>query len=160
MKKKVLAILLACCLVASMMTTAFAASYTDTAGTGAESAIERWTAAGVVDGNGDGSFNPKGSMTRAQAAAVFTRLLKLTDEGDISAFTDIKSDAWYAPYVAKCVAAGILNGTGKDTMSPSDTLSREQMFVMTCRALGIAPQATTEKFTTMRLMSRPMPKVM
>jgi hypothetical protein len=145
MKKKVLAILLACCLVASMMTTAFAASYTDTAGTGAESAIERWTAAGVVDGNGDGSFNPKGSMTRAQAAAVFTRLLKLTDEGDISAFTDIKSDAWYAPYVAKCVAAGILNGTGKDTMSPSDTLSREQMFVMTCRALGIAPQATTDK---------------
>ena len=54
------------------------------------------------------------------------------------------TDAWYADAIAKCVAAGILNGTSEVTISPLSPVTREQMFVTFGRALGIAPVETTD----------------
>ena len=64
-------------------------------------------------------------MTRAQAAAIFARLLKLDAKADISKYTDVDSDAWYAEYIAMCVAAGIMNGVGDNAMDPNGTLTRD-----------------------------------
>ena len=119
-------------------------SFTDTADHWAENAIDRWSGYEVVNGNGDGTFAPDANLTRAEMAQIYVNLLHLTEKADISKFTDIPQDAWYADAVARCVAAGILNGTGENTISPLDAVTREQMFVTFGRAVGMSPADTTD----------------
>ena len=144
--KKVLATILCLGMMLSVFSmTALAAGYEDTDGHWAEESISRWSEVNIVEGIGDNLFDPNGSMTRAQAAAVFARLLKLSATADISNFADVPADAWYAQAIAMCVAAGIMNGISGDAMDPNGTLTREQMMTMLCRALGIEPEATCDK---------------
>lgn len=137
--KKFLAIVLALLMTFSLMSvSAFAAGtgYTDTQGHWAEDAINRWTGYGVIEGNGDG-FDPEGSLTCAQVAAILARLLKLPAAGN-AGFTDVKDGAWYADAINRCAAAGILQGyNGK--VNPEETISWERAAVMLGRALGMAP---------------------
>lgn len=147
--RKALTTIISICLVAVLFCVpAFATGFNDTSDHWAEDSIARWVESGIIEGVGDGSFDPDATMTRAQAAAMFARLLKLDTEADISGFSDVNPDAWYAEYIAKCVAAGIMNGVGGDMMDPNGTLTGEQMMVMLCRALGIEPETTTETETT------------
>ncbi|WP_162611071.1 S-layer homology domain-containing protein [Flavonifractor sp. An91] len=120
---------------------AMAAEYSDTAGHWAEESIARWSDAGVVQGS-NGQFNPEGMMTRAEAAQVFANLLKLTGKADLSAYTDVAADAWYADAFAACVAQGIMNGVAADQMDPTGTVTREMFFVMFARALGIKEESS------------------
>jgi len=145
MKKKLMALLLVLSVVFSMVGNAFAAYYDDTAGHWAEDVIDRWSGVGIVSGVGNNKFDPDGFVTRGQAAAIFTRLLKLTEQADISGFSDVDASAWYADYIAKCCAAGIMSGVTATTMCPDDYLTREQMFTMFCRAMGIEGQAYSYK---------------
>jgi len=58
------------------------APFSDVAETSAyEYPIAVVAAAGLLEGYPDGSFRPKGFLTRAEAATAFVRLLKLRDEG-------------------------------------------------------------------------------
>lgn len=143
--KKILSLLLTMSMVlGSVATTAFAAEFSDTDGHWAESAIERWSDYGVVNGTGNGAFHPDANMTRAEMAQLYVNLLNLTETADISNFTDIPAGAWYADAIAKCVAAGILNGTSATTVSPMAPVTREQMFVTFGRAMGVTPSADTD----------------
>ena len=119
-------------------------SFADTESHWAESAIERWSGYGVVEGRGDGTFAPDAELTRAEMAQIYVNLLNLTEKADISKFADVPADAWYADAIAKCVAAGIINGTGDATASPMGLVTREQMFVTFARALGMASAETTD----------------
>jgi len=84
-------------------------------------------------------------LTRAQAATIFTRWLKLENTADISFFTDVDANAWYAEYVAKCYAAGIVNGKSATEFAPDAIVTRAEMFTMLCRALNIEGQTTIAK---------------
>ncbi|OUN10865.1 hypothetical protein B5G42_09470 [Flavonifractor sp. An91] len=142
MKKKLLAIATCLCMLTSLLpAVAMAAEYSDTAGHWAEESIARWSDAGVVQGS-NGQFNPEGMMTRAEAAQVFANLLKLTGKADLSAYTDVAADAWYADAFAACVAQGIMNGVAADQMDPTGTVTREMFFVMFARALGIKEESS------------------
>ncbi len=146
MRKKVLSILLVLTMVLTLTpTVAFAATYGDTNGHWAESSIDRWSNVGVVHGTGAGEFNPNGDMSRAEAAQTFANLLRLKETTSISGYSDVDASAWYVDAVSKCVAAGILNGTGGNTMSPGRTVTREQTFVMIARALGVEDQPSSNK---------------
>ena len=143
MKKRLISIAAALCLVVSLATTAaFATNFRDTEGHWAEDAINRWCSYGVVEGTSPDTFNPGSNMTRAEAAQVFVNLLKLTGKSDLGAYTDVSANAWYADALSACVANGILTGMGDGTMNPNGTISREQFFVMFARALGI-PEETS-----------------
>ena len=143
MRRKVCAVILSLAVLA-LPSTALAAEYSDTEGHWAQASIERWSDAGVVNGVAPGVFNPDGNMSRAEAAQVFTNLLKLTGTADLSAYTDVDADAWYADAVAACVEAGVMNGVGDNQMNPTGTITREMFFVMFARALGIPEEETLE----------------
>lgn len=68
-------------------------TYSDTAGHWAESAIERWSEYGVLQGSG-GRFRPNDPITRAEIAAVLDRVMKY-QATDGAAFTDVDPAAWY-----------------------------------------------------------------
>ena len=141
--KKALPFLLSCALAAGMAIPAQAAEFSDAKGHWAESAITRWSGHGVVSGHGDGSFAPNAAMTRSQLAQVLTNLLGLQEKADLTDFSDVDEDAWYADAMAKCVAAGIFNGTGDDTLSPHAAVDRQQMLVAFGRAIGLTPMDST-----------------
>ncbi|MBR7148010.1 MAG: S-layer homology domain-containing protein, partial [Firmicutes bacterium] len=145
MKRRMLAVLLTLIMVIGMVpVTAFAApAFNDIDGHWAEEAIDRWADYGIVAGM-NGGFNPDGTMTRAQAAAVFANLFGLSKKADVSAFTDVE-DAWYKDAIAMCVEAGIMSGVGGGKMDPHGTLTREQMFTMFANGLGIKPEAEAKK---------------
>lgn len=145
MKKRFAAVLLSLCLILALIpVSALAVDFDDTQGHWAAAAIDRWSDAGVVSGVGGNDFDPEGEMNRAQAASVFSELLQLTDEADISNFTDIPDNAWYAGHIAKCVAAGIMAGMSDTTMEPETTLSREMFFTMFAQAMGIEREETSD----------------
>ena len=142
MVKKVFALFLALTFAASLCVTVSAADFADTTGHWAEEAIDRWSEVGVVNGVSEDSFNPNGQLTRAEGAQIFTNLLKLTAKADLSAYTDVAADAWYADAMAACVAQGIMNGVAADQMNPTGTVTREMFFVMFARALGIQEESS------------------
>lgn len=145
MKRRFVAVLLSLCLILAFIpVSAMAVEFDDAQGHWAEAAIDRWSDAGVVSGVGNNDFDPEGEMNRAQAAAVFSQLLQITDEADISGFTDIPEDAWYAGHIAKCVGAGIMAGMSDTTMEPETTLSREMFFTMFAQAMGIEREETSD----------------
>ncbi|MBQ4340045.1 MAG: S-layer homology domain-containing protein, partial [Firmicutes bacterium] len=143
--KKVLALLLSLCLVVSAPVAVFAADFSDTEDHWAESSIDRWSSYGILNGKGGDIFDPNAPMKRGEAATIFANLLGLTETADISQFGDVSADDWYAEALAKCVAAGIMNGVGDDMMDPEGTITREMFFTMFARALGIRPQASTDE---------------
>ena len=145
MKRRFVAVLLSLCLILAFIpVSAMAVEFDDAQGHWAEAAIDRWSDAGVVSGVGNNDFDPEGEMNRAQAASVFSELLQLTDEADISNFTDIPDNAWYAGHIAKCVDAGIMAGMSDTTMEPETTLSREMFFTMFAQAMGIEREETSD----------------
>lgn len=145
MKRRFVAVLLSLCLILAFIpVSAMAVEFDDAQGHWAEAAIDRWSDAGVVSGVGNNNFDPEGEMNRAQAASVFSELLQLTDEADISNFTDIPDNAWYAGHIAKCVGAGIMAGMSDTIMEPETTLSREMFFTMFAQAMGIEREETSD----------------
>lgn len=137
---KVLSLLLSLALLCGLcVPAAFAAEsrYSDTRGHWAEDAIERWSGYGVIQGYGD-TFRPDASITRAQMAKILSNTLGLT-ETDGNPFSDVAEDAWYAPYVLRCYAAGILTGDNEKA-NPDAVITRQQAMVMLGRALGITPE--------------------
>lgn len=145
MKRRFVAVLLSLCLILAFIpVSAMAVEFDDAQGHWAEAAIDRWSDAGVVSGVGNNDFDPEGEMNRAQAASVFSELLQLTDEADISNFIDIPDNAWYAGHIAKCVDAGIMAGMSDTTMEPETTLSREMFFTMFAQAMGIEREETSD----------------
>ena len=146
--RNALSLLLGASLAAGAGMTSAAAAFVDTDGHWGADAINRWSGCGVVNGQGNGVFAPAASMTRAEMAQMMANLLHLEEKADISAYTDVPADAWYADAIAKCVAAGILKGMGGNLMYPGLEIPREQVFVMFARAMGIDEQAVSRsKFT-------------
>ena len=147
MRKRFCSIILAAAMIMTMIPFAMAADpsgFDDVSGHWAESSIERWSGYGVVGGAGDGTFAPDGVLTHAQAAQIFANLLGLTTMADIGQYGDVAVGSWYYDAIAKCVAAGILTGDGAGAMSPEAVVSREQLFVMFARAMGIEPKASSD----------------
>ena len=142
MKRRVLSTIIALLLVAALLPmSVLAAGYTDTDGHWAESSIERWLDAGVVQGTGD-AFAPDSDLTCAQLATILAKLLRLPAADD-AGFTDNTADAWYYDAINRCAAAGILNGYADGTVRPNETISRARAMVMLARALGIEAAGTS-----------------
>jgi len=142
MKKRILSLLLAVAVLTTLLPAALASGvYTDTDGHWGETSIDRWTGYGVVGGYGD-EFQPNGEMSRAELARVLVNLLGLQQTASVSQYQDVAPGDWFYDDIAKCVAAGILNGVG-NSMQPNRKVTREEMFTMFARALGIAPKASS-----------------
>ena len=135
MKRKLSAILVALCLIVTLLpVSATAAAYADTEGHWAESSIDRWSDFGMIQGN-NGQFNPNGTLTRAHMATMLCRLLNLPAAGSYG-FLDVNADNWFADAVNRCAAAGIMLGNN-GYANPNASITREQALVMLCRALGL-----------------------
>ena len=108
----------------------------------AYSAIEALAGKGIVGGFPNGTFQPNAPVTRAQFAKMIDLTLGLATADGQTAFADVPAGAWYAPYVAAAVQAGIVTGVSPTSFDPNGTVTREQMAVMIARALKLTGGST------------------
>lgn len=109
----------------------------------AETYINYLTDQGIVSGDGDGLFRPNDSVTRAEFVKMLTLALDIPQQAADSTFADVAQDAWYAPYVAAGVNAGIVRGVGGNLFGAEDKISRQDLTVMCSRAASYAELALT-----------------
>lgn len=89
---------------------------------------------GVIDGVGDGLFDPNGIVTRAQFVKMLAGVLGAVPTGTISTFKDVPGNAWYAGYVAWAYTNGITGGVDDEHFAPDAGVTREQICTLIARA--------------------------
>lgn len=122
-------------------------------------AIEALAARGIIDGKPDGNFDPDGSMTRAEFAAIVARALGLTS-ADTGAFVDVASTAWYVSYVGAASTYGLINGVGERRFNPDGTITRQEAAVMVSRAAELCGLETGMDTAAVRNMLAQFPDYM
>lgn len=95
---------------------------------------------GILRGDQNHNLNAEQPITRAELAAVLTRLLAATERADIAAYADVAETAWYHDELAAAVGAGLLNGISPTKMDPDAQITREQTVTVLCRAFGIVTE--------------------
>ncbi|ANU13990.1 N-acetylmuramoyl-L-alanine amidase [Planococcus halocryophilus Or1] len=104
---------------------------------------------GIITGNSDGTFRPQETMTRGEMAYLLSRAFKYSNTGNVF-FSDINvdtsSNSLYTA-VSKIATAGVSNGTGTGTYSPSKKLIREEFAIFLARALNSSYRVTYQNVT-------------
>ncbi|WP_419871600.1 S-layer homology domain-containing protein [Candidatus Pristimantibacillus sp. PTI5] len=92
---------------------------------------------GIVNGKGNGIFDPNGSITRQEAAVMLANTAEVLGydvAADASAFADSKTIAsWAKPSVDFVFTYEVMNGTGNNNFSPKGTYTRQQAYMTIVR---------------------------
>lgn len=115
---------------------ALVSGFADIDGHWAKDAISQLTEQGVISGYGNYRFAPNQPITRAEAATVLTRALKLSKR-QVLRFSDMDASHWAYDYVAKAVQANIVDGYPDGTFGPDRTLTRMEMTQMLARSMNM-----------------------
>ena len=108
-----------------------APAFTDITGHWAADNILFATSRGLLSGTSDTTFSPDTGMTRGMFVTALGRLAGINpDSYQTGKFTDVKADAYYAPYVNWAAQAGIVEGVTATTFAPDTNINREQMAVI------------------------------
>ncbi len=88
---------------------------------------------GIVNGVGDGKFNPNANVTREEMCVMLARYmesfkkLELTAKRDLPAFADESEfSSWALDAINKCADAGLINGVGENKFSAKAPANRAQ----------------------------------
>ena len=130
--------------------------YPDTKDNWARDAIQAMTEAGYLSGYADNTFRPGKSITREQAATIYSKVLQhnmneqeladlVTKENGIS-YTDIENDRWSNTAIKLVGAAGVMEGTTKTTFPPSKAMDREEFVASAANLVKKIKPDTPVKF--------------
>lgn len=108
-----------------------APAFTDITGHWAADNILFAASRGLLSGTSDTTFSPGTGMTRGMFVTALGRLAGINpDSYKTGKFTDVKADAYYAPYVNWAAQTGIVTGVTATTFAPDTNINREQMAVI------------------------------
>lgn len=125
-------------LLSSQAYAAASADYFDFPQNWSKDAMEFAVKNNFITGVSEDKIAPKAALTRAQLAAILSRVMK-TGAGDVSVldnFTDADKNAWYAGTMAKAVELNILYGDG-DSIYPDRPVTRQELFAILVRAFAV-----------------------
>ncbi|OPL07332.1 MAG: hypothetical protein AVO33_06020 [delta proteobacterium ML8_F1] len=92
-------------------------------------------ARGIVNGRGEGRFDPSASITRAEFAALSVRMLQVGEAGDLPEFEDVKKTDWFYAEVMRGRASGLFMGRGEGIFDPQGAVSVEEVLTVLTRVL-------------------------
>ncbi len=90
---------------------------------------------GYINGYEDGTFKPARGVSRVEAL----KMLYLasggvpTDPGTATSFPDVRSDAWYAPFIRRAEADDIVHGYRDGRFRPDNTVTRVELLKIATR---------------------------
>ncbi|SEL20782.1 S-layer homology domain-containing protein [Paenibacillus sp. cl141a] len=115
------------------------ASLTDISNSYAKDAILELVDKGIINGKGNGTFDPTGKIYRQDFAIILAKALSLdvTSAPPSPTFSDIPATHYSYTFVEAAVKAGLIKGQGNGEFGLGENLSRQDMAVLFIRALGI-----------------------
>lgn len=138
-------------LITSVGITAFAESqFSDITDQKVEVAVDKLVAYGIITGYEDGTFRPDNQITRAEFAAIVTRMVGVAGSlptDAVTGFADLDNDptrAWARPYVKAAVDLKIINGFEDGTFRAGEPVTYEQAVKMLVCAIGYEIIAQSE----------------
>ncbi|WP_139993568.1 S-layer homology domain-containing protein, partial [Paenibacillus paridis] len=105
----------------------------------ARQSIEVLASKGIINGTVAGAYSPSARITRADYLVLLVKTLGLTAEFEGN-FADVKPDAYYYETLGVAKRLGLATGIGNDEFHPLENISRQDMMVLTARALEKAKQ--------------------
>jgi len=128
----------------------------------AQAAIYELAERDILNGNGDGTFDPDGTLTREQAV----KLLVLSMQRSIQAsdnvyqkdngYKDCVYGSWYYPYISYAKEKKLVNGLNRGEFGIGAAVTRQDLAVMLYRAmvnLDIVDESQLASFTDYEAMS-------
>ena len=94
---------------------------------------------GMMNGVGDGMFEPNGSVTRAMLVTILYRQASSPKVTGDNPFEDVAAGKYYTDAVIWAFQKGIVNGTTPTTFEPEEPVTREQIATILYRREG-APE--------------------
>ena len=98
---------------------------------------------GVFKGYEDGSFQPKGNITRAEVSAIVYRVYtqdvkdaKASMYATYNKFSDMAGAGWAQGYIGYCANASLVKGYPDGTFKPSGKVTGYEVLAMILRAVG------------------------
>lgn len=146
MKRKLIVFTLVLAMVvASFTCTAYAVgSFSDIKDDKTAAAAEVLKLMGVIDGTGNGEFNPDGELSRAEFCKMaVTALFSDTDYSIYSSMTifpDVKASFWYAKYVNFASKKSLINGYPDGGFHPDDKIPVSQAVTILLRLIGYSDE--------------------
>lgn len=93
-----------------------------------------------IKGYPDGTIRPEATITRAEVATIFYRLLTDTVRKSYgtsyNTFKDVASNAWYNTAVSTMANLGIITGDTNGYFRPNDSITRAELAAMIARCDG------------------------
>lgn len=111
--------------------------FKDVEGHWAQTAVNDMGSRLVIDGIGDGLFNPDTNITRAEFAAIMVRGLGLKPVNGTSPFADVRATDWYSSAVQTAYEYNLIEGFGDGDFHPNENITREQAMVIIAKALSM-----------------------
>ncbi|WCN39578.1 S-layer homology domain-containing protein [Aneurinibacillus uraniidurans] len=139
-KKKILKVLATGALLSSCAFPVYAVpSLQDIGNSYAKEAIQKLVSEGIINGKGDGTFDPTGKISRQDFAIILARALALDTSKPPATptFSDVPADHYSYAYIEAAVKAGLVAGVGDGKFGNGQSLSRQDMAVIFVRALGV-----------------------
>ena len=93
-----------------------------------------------IVGYPDGTFRPNGDMSRAEAAAIFARLISEEKGESITgkpSFTDVSSEEWYYSYIGYLEKYNVIEGYNDNTFKPEKKVTRAEFVAMAVRCYDV-----------------------
>jgi hypothetical protein len=146
---RTLSLVLVLVMVLGMFGIASAAEFTDKKDVQYKEAVEVMAGIGAINGMGDGTFVPKGTINRAQAAKMVAYTILGADVAKVlpvraSSFKDVDASAyaWAIPSIEYLVQKGVINGMGDGTFVPNGNVTGYQLAKMLLVALNVKGEFT------------------
>jgi len=100
--------------------------------------IQIMTAEGIMLGDTSGTFRPDAFITRAEAATLLLRMLKVAPFHNltVSSFKDVPATNWALGYIESMQKYGLITGYPDGTYKPDAHILRSEFTAIADRALG------------------------
>jgi hypothetical protein len=81
-----------------------------------------------IQGYADGNVRPNDSISRAEAATIFYRLLqdKYQNSEQLTTFNDVSGDVWFSKAIGTLASLGIVKGYTDGTFRPNNPITRAE----------------------------------
>ena len=141
--KKLLAMVLALVMTLSLAVSANAFKDDKSISDDYAEAVAVLNGMGVFKGYEDGSFQPKGNITRAEVSAIVYRVYtqdvkdaKASMYATYNKFSDMAGAGWAQGYIGYCANAALVKGYPDGTFKPSGKVTGYEVLAMILRAVG------------------------
>ena len=99
-------------------------------------AIYKMANAGIIVGDGDGTFRPNDPITRGELTKIVNMIFGYTEK-DTSTFTDVNDTHWYKENVLIAQKAGYIKGYEDGTFRGENNITREETCAILTRVASV-----------------------